>query len=643
MKKISLVLVLFVVFTLSACQPAGTAVDPAPVSPSPTAAAATFTATPAPSPTPTAEPSTPTPEPTATLLPDRRLAPETRRDWPVIPQVSNFARQVYADGLAAGNDAHAFSVIGGPEWIMPDENTLNSAEGQAADTASYYFDALQRRGVAQIGALPLEAVLSPEYGGVEPCAPAESLLACELNSYRPAIVLIHLQEAGKNGDPALAESIYRQVIDSVLASKAVPVLALNAESSAGDANVNDMLARLAYEYDIPAWNLAAAVRQNLDVRQSLLEMLASIHGGLRDLQPEWRVAPAASAGAAAQYVVFGVREKVGGEYVDMGVYRFDSASQMLEQIVDEGYNLQAVSADGSQLLINKGSQLYVTDASGQNQKLVLDSLKPEGGQSAAWAGGNAGLVVIAGHEGVDGLWLVSMDGGSWQQLSFAGAQPVEIYPPMPGGKILWAAGVCSGLQACDLGGVWETDLNGFRSEELGVGINRPRLSPDGKFWSYRYTNEDGRFELAVEPISRAHTWKLTMPGDPIPNFSKPRPHVMDMGWSPDGKRLAVLFLERSYYNGTLAFNRLYVLNPYNEQTFEPGMLLWGQNARVIWSPDGQVMWMSGTHFLKDVDGKYRIQIHLLDVNTYNEIELPGSLDMVSENYIFTTNVYWVPK
>jgi hypothetical protein len=52
----------------------------------------------------------------------------------------------------------------------------------------------------------------------------------------------------------------RQILDLVIAQKALPILATKADNLEGDFSINATLARLAYEYDIPLWNFWKAVQ-----------------------------------------------------------------------------------------------------------------------------------------------------------------------------------------------------------------------------------------------------------------------------------------------------------------------------------------------------------------------------------------------
>ena len=85
-------------------------------------------------------------------------------------------------------------------------------------------------------------------------------MSCELRLNKPSLVLISM-ETWWAKKPALEyEKYMRQILDLVIAQKALPILATKADNLEGDFSINATLASLAYEYDIPLWNFWKAVQ-----------------------------------------------------------------------------------------------------------------------------------------------------------------------------------------------------------------------------------------------------------------------------------------------------------------------------------------------------------------------------------------------
>lgn len=264
----SLLPFLLFALVLSACQSAVT----------PTAAP-TLAATSQPLPTETAAPAdTATTEPPATLAASATLEPSpTVRptlgpdDWktlPVIPAVSDAARQIYRRGLDLGNDPARFSKIGDCQNISTYflAGFDNPAAYQLGDytglqpVIDHYAGSFARTSLAVKGGFNAASILSPLMSDPASCEPTESPLACELRANRPSVAIISLETWWSQKPAEVYESYLRQVIDYVIAQGVVPILATKADNLEGDHSINQAIARVACEYDIPLWNFWAAVQ-----------------------------------------------------------------------------------------------------------------------------------------------------------------------------------------------------------------------------------------------------------------------------------------------------------------------------------------------------------------------------------------------
>lgn len=248
---------------LAACTPPAVPTPGAavPTVPATSAATATLAPTLTPSPTPTVT-LTPTPTQTPTL------APEAWKSMPVIPTLSPFARAVYEYGLSLGNNPRAFSKIGDCEsrttWYLADFD-LGAAYynlgpyPELQTVIDYYAGSFGRLSEAAKPGFTAASLMTPLWADPGVCLPNEASLACELRLHRPAFALITL---GTNDavDPKNFEPNMRRLIETTLMQGVVPVLATKADNIEGDNSINATIARLAYEYDIPLWNLWAALQ-----------------------------------------------------------------------------------------------------------------------------------------------------------------------------------------------------------------------------------------------------------------------------------------------------------------------------------------------------------------------------------------------
>lgn len=266
MKKTLLLLLLLTVL-LSACGTApaqGTTVQPAIVLPTNTAMPLSGNlseiSTPVPNISAAADVS-PTPRPT--------LAPDAWMSMPVVPEVSDTARAIYQRGQEMGNDPHVFSRIGDCQNVAsrflgvfdsPGDYTLGDEYAYLQETIDYFAGSFVRQGFAVKGGYNVAAILSPLRADKENCEAGESPVACEIRANNPSFAIISLEEWWANKPADEYEKYLRQIVEYTIDKGVVPILATKADNLEGDNGINQAIARVAYDYDIPLWNFWAAVQ-----------------------------------------------------------------------------------------------------------------------------------------------------------------------------------------------------------------------------------------------------------------------------------------------------------------------------------------------------------------------------------------------
>lgn len=266
-RPLTIFIALLILLTACAPQtptPAGTAASNG-EPPAETRASATNVATGSPADTQT---STSTDTPSAT--PDQRLAPEEWQEWPVIPTVSANAKAIYEDGLSRGTDPERFSKVGDCQNIttyflsiydVPDLYELAPEKESLQETIDHFAGDWSRESAATAGGMNVASVLSTRWAEDDRCERGESPLSCELRLNDPSIVLISMEESwGSENKVETYERYMRMIIETVIDAGAVPILATKADNLEGDHQINAVIARLAYDYDIPMWNFWRAVQ-----------------------------------------------------------------------------------------------------------------------------------------------------------------------------------------------------------------------------------------------------------------------------------------------------------------------------------------------------------------------------------------------
>jgi len=222
---------------------------------------------PSPSPTSTSQPVTIS---TNTAVPVTS-GPPSCDNWgslPVIPVVSETARDVYQRGQASGNDPHAFSKIGDGEisasWFLTafdlGEDYYDLGTYQNLLPAIDHFDgSFERIGTAARRGFNTQLILDPSASDPNLCESGESPLSCELRVHRPAFAILSL---GTNQAWRRDEFVagMRKILDILLSNNVVPILSTKGDNLEGDHGINRTIACLAQEYDVPLWNFWSAIQ-----------------------------------------------------------------------------------------------------------------------------------------------------------------------------------------------------------------------------------------------------------------------------------------------------------------------------------------------------------------------------------------------
>lgn len=223
----------------------------------PTAIAILLMTTPAVTPTP---PNSPTP--------DTRKTARYWREWPVVPEFSAHAQEILRQ--AAHNsalDPHTFSKVGDCQmtagtFLGGYANGKYKVPQGYEKTVKWFSDSMLSESVTAERGLGVSSVLNPMFGlaaGYEQCSGNEKPLDCELRTRRPMVVLIGM---GTNWIPNAElsfERYLREIVDTVLKTGALPILATKADNVEGNWKLNEAIAQVAYDYDLPLVNVWRSV------------------------------------------------------------------------------------------------------------------------------------------------------------------------------------------------------------------------------------------------------------------------------------------------------------------------------------------------------------------------------------------------
>ena len=200
----------------------------------------------------------------STPTPDLRIPAEEWQDWPIIPEVTNNSIAIYASGIQKKVDSISFSKIGDCQNIKEAFLGIYDLEGryflrdterewqETIDNFKGYFD---KDGMAIEQGLNVAAALSPLQADPDICKPSESPLNCELRETNPSFAFISFERWWPNEiPPEVYEKYLRIVIQTTIDHGTVPILITKADNVEGDHQINQIIAKLAFEFDIPLYN-----------------------------------------------------------------------------------------------------------------------------------------------------------------------------------------------------------------------------------------------------------------------------------------------------------------------------------------------------------------------------------------------------
>jgi hypothetical protein len=208
--------------------------------------------------------------PTSTATPKPPLEEGTWMQMPAVPaDISDSMRTVYQRGLEMGNDPKRFSVIGDCQNVSsyflavfekPNEFSLGEEYAYLQPTIDYYQGSFSRQSLAVKGGFNVAAILSPLRADPKLCNKNESPLDCELRVWRPSVVFVSMETWWSEKPAEVYDKHMRHVIERILETGAVPIIATKADNLEGDNSINATIAQIAYDYNIPLWNYWAAIQ-----------------------------------------------------------------------------------------------------------------------------------------------------------------------------------------------------------------------------------------------------------------------------------------------------------------------------------------------------------------------------------------------
>jgi len=614
--------------------------------------------------------------PAFTSTPDLRLPPERWQEWPVIPVLSVRAREIYQNGLAMGNDPHAFSKIGDcqniPEaflgiYDLPGRYSFTPEFQFLDETVTYYSGSFNRLGESVRGGFNASSVLLPLWANTEVCSPGENSVECENRIHNPSIVIISLEVWFSGRTPDVYENYMRRIIEYNIALGTLPVLSTKADNVEGDHSINYTVAKLAYEYDLPLWNYWLAVQplpnQGLDPTDSTgfhlnvdgwnsrsftaLQVLDTIRRTMNELPvnaatvvestpvssgtditftsgpvaglPYSEVLSSSDTAFSDSSILFEISTRTDDQLENVGIYQGTLNGQAWQALTGSGFKLLDHSASG--ILTAHDNNLYLLKDS--QLTLLTDQLYAPSIRPALWLP-DGRIAAIQHIDTQNQIAILSLSGEDPSILPITDYTPVELYPAQDSARIYWGGTEACNEADCESQLIIASPLDGSNMQVLPF-TGQPAFAVDGKM---AFMNYDAEHKIQLTLVNGEKTFTFSIPGN----------RLVDMSWSPDGNTLAVSTSAASTYSGRVLESKLFLVTWPTDVDIA---LIYTDVVpeQHIWSPDGKFI-VAVRRKMED-DRKYNISFVILDVEKRREIPVSG-FSLISEKYLLIQPIFWLP-
>lgn len=199
--------------------------------------------------------------------PDNRPPASQWRQWPVVPEISDNAADIYWYGVQElGTNPRYISRIGDCHsesgvflgiydteyYSLADEDKYLTA---AIDFFKGSFDTIS---YSVHAGLSVSSAMTSIWADPNTCESGESALDCEIRVNNPSIMFVNL---GSNWIPGVGMDVYydylADIVQTLLDHGILPILSSKADNVEGDNSINETTAQVARDFDIPFYNFWA--------------------------------------------------------------------------------------------------------------------------------------------------------------------------------------------------------------------------------------------------------------------------------------------------------------------------------------------------------------------------------------------------
>jgi hypothetical protein len=124
----------------------------------------------------------------------------------------------------------------------------------------HFSGSFSRQSISVDNGFSVASVMSPMWTNLELCNSSETPLECEFRLQNPTVVFVNLGTNWHTGDDVRYDDYLREIVDFSIAHGVLPILSTKADNVEGDHDINEGIAMIAAEYDLPLWNFWRTVQ-----------------------------------------------------------------------------------------------------------------------------------------------------------------------------------------------------------------------------------------------------------------------------------------------------------------------------------------------------------------------------------------------
>jgi hypothetical protein len=176
--------------------------------------------------------------------------------------VIDHMRAIYAKGQTLGRNPQAFSKAGDSTIESPyflgrfDSSPYNLGDYKYLQAViDHYKGSYGHKSLAVRIGQHSWTLLNPTWADKTQCHADESPLACEFRVNNPTVVILRLG-ANDAGVPKLFDKKMREVVEYIIEQGVIPVLSTKPDQRQGTKQINEIVRKIAADYQIPLWDFA---------------------------------------------------------------------------------------------------------------------------------------------------------------------------------------------------------------------------------------------------------------------------------------------------------------------------------------------------------------------------------------------------